>query len=140
MEKKLPSAPEVGVGAIVIKDSKILLVKRNKNPKKGQWAIPGGSVKLGETLQQAVEREIKEETGLVVQARDPIYTFDFIERDDRDQIRFHYVIIDLAADLIGGKLHPSDDAEDARWFAPEEIQDPGVTETTRLLLKKIRFI
>lgn len=140
MEKKILSAPEVGVGAIVFKDKKILLVKRNKDPKKGQWAIPGGSVKLGETLQEAAEREIKEETGLTVQARDPIYTFDFIQRDALDQIRFHYVIIDLAADLIGGELHPSDDADDARWFGPEEVEASGVTETTKTFLRKIRFI
>jgi len=130
----------VAVGAILIKDNKILLVKRNKDPSKGRWAIPGGSVRLGERLQEAVEREIREETGLIVKAGDPVYTFDFIERDKGGRIRFHYVIIDLAADLVGGELHPSDDAIDARWVSPEEIEEVEATESTKAFLRKIRFI
>jgi 8-oxo-dGTP diphosphatase len=133
------SAPQVAVGAIVIRDGEILLVKRGKEPNKGQWAIPGGSVQLGETLQTATEREIREETGLIVKAREPIYTFDFIEHDRRGQVRFHYVIVDLAADLVAGDLHAADDASDARWFGPEEIETVGVTETTKRFLKKIGF-
>jgi len=130
----------VAVGAILIKENRILLVKRNKQPRKGQWAIPGGSVKLGETLQEAAEREIREETGLIIKAKDPVYTFDLIERDPERKIRFHYVIIDLMADLIGGKLHPSDDALDARWFSSEEVDSLGVTKSTKEFLRRIRFI
>lgn len=134
------SAPRVAVGAIVMRDGEILLVKRGKDPNKGQWAIPGGSVQLGETLQEAAEREIREETGLTVKAGEPVYTFDFIERDRRGQVRFHYVIVDLAADLAGGKIHPADDASDAGWFSPEEVEEAGVTETTKNFLRKIGFI
>ena len=134
-----PLTPQVAVGAIVIKDNKILLVKRGKDPGRGQWAIPGGSVKLGETLQEAAEREIREETGLVVRAREPVYTFDFIERDNQE-VRFHYVIIDLMADLIGGELHPSDDAVDARWVRQEEVDALAVNKSTKEFLKKIQFI
>jgi 8-oxo-dGTP diphosphatase len=132
-------APQVAVGAIILRNHKILLVKRNKDPNKGQWAIPGGSVKLGETLQKAVEREVREETGLIVKARDPVYTFDLIERENR-KIRFHYVIVDLMADLMGGKLHPSDDASDARWFHSNEVKDFEVTESTKDFLRRFRFI
>jgi len=130
----------VAVGAIVIKENRILLVKRNKEPGAGAWAIPGGSVRLGETLQEAVERESLEETGLRVKAKDPVHTFELIKRDHENRIRFHYVIIDLLADLIGGELRPSDDAADARWFTPEDIESVGVTESTREFLRKIRFI
>ena len=132
-------APRVAVGAVVIDHHKILLVKRKKDPGKGLWAIPGGSVKLGETLQKAAEGEIREETGLIVKAKDPIYTFDVIERENR-KIRFHYVIVDLMADLMGGKLRPSDDALDARWFRAQEIQEFEVSERTRDFLEKFGFI
>ena len=138
MRKSL-NAPRVAVGAIVLKNDEILLVKRNKDPNKGQWAIPGGSVKLGETLQKAVEREVREETGLIVKAKDPIYTFDLIERENR-KIRFHFVIVDLMADLMGGKLRPSDDASDARWFRSEEVKDFEVTKSTVDFLRKFGFI
>jgi 8-oxo-dGTP diphosphatase len=130
----------VAVGAIVIKENKILLIKRNKEPGKGKWAIPGGSLKLGETLQEATEREVREETGLTIKVKEPVYTFDLIERDHQGQIRFHYVIVDLMADMIGGELRPSDDAVDARWLTPEDIESVGVTESTKEFLRKIRFI
>ena len=140
LEDKPVVTPQVAIGAVVTDHDRILLVKRDKEPGKGKWAIPGGSVEAGETLQEAAEREIREETGLRVRAGNPIYVFDYIERDKKGQIRFHYVIIDLAAELIDGNLCPSDDASDAGWFAAEQIQDLKVTESTRAFLKKIKFI
>jgi len=139
-KKRALPMPQVAIGGVIIEDSKILLVKRNKEPHKGEWAIPGGSVKLGETLQRAVEREIREETGLVVSAKEPIHVFDLIERDRQGHLRFHYVIVDLRADYVAGTLHPSDDAADARWFAPKEIKGLRITETTKEFLKKIQFL
>ena len=137
---RAPLAPQVAIGAVVIRNKKILLVKRKKEPGRGLWAIPGGSVQLGETLQEAAEREVLEETGLVVKAKQPIYLFDYIERDERNQVRFHYVIIDLEANLTGGRLCAADDALDARWFSPEEIRDAPVTKNTRRFLQKIKFV
>jgi len=84
-----PPAPRVAVGAVVIRAGSVLLVRRGKAPSDGQWAIPGGSVELGETLQQAAEREILEETGIRIRAGKPVYTFDLIERDRQKRIRFH---------------------------------------------------
>lgn len=130
----------VAVGAIVVYDGKILLVKRNKAPHKDLWAIPGGSVKLGETLQEAAEREIREETGLTIKAKKPVYTFDLIERDEKGAVRFHYVIVDLSADYVSGKLHPADDVRDARWFSSEELSGIYLTESTRQLLFQIGFL
>jgi ADP-ribose pyrophosphatase len=139
-KKKALSMPQVAIGGVVMKDDKILLVKRHQEPHKGEWAIPGGSVKLGETLQGAVEREVREETGLVVNAKDPMHVFDLIERDEQGHLRFHYVIVDLRAEYVAGTLHPSDDAIDAQWFSPKEIKDIRITETTKEFLEKIQFL
>jgi len=137
---RYPDSPQCAVGAIVIREDKILLVKRGKHPGKGLWAIPGGRIELGETLQQAAEREIKEETGIIIQAKDPVYSFDVIHRDDQGRIRFHYVIVDLSADYVSGKLTPSSDAYDARWITARELDKFPVSRTTRKVLKEvIRF-
>lgn len=131
--------PRAAVGAVVIKEGKILMVKRSKAPQKGKWAIPGGSVKLGETLQEAAEREIKEETGLTIEANEPVFAFDLIEQDSAGNILFHYVIIDLLADYIDGEVHPADDVSNAEWFGPEEIESLDIAKTTRYLLEKMNF-
>jgi ADP-ribose pyrophosphatase len=144
-EKKLssggyPGSPQVAVGAIVIKDNGVLLVKRNKPPGEGLWAIPGGRVELGETLQQAAEREILEETGLKIRAGDPLYTFEVIEPDDVGRIQFHYVIVDLMADYLGGEINPGDDVSEARWVTAEEFEGLPVSQSTRKVLTNvIRF-
>lgn len=128
--------PRVTVGAIVTKENKILLVKRKRPPHQGCWAIPGGKIELGETLQQAAEREIKEETGITICAKDPIYIFDYIERDESGDIRFHYVIIDVAADYLSGDLQSGDDAEMVDWFTIDEAEKLPLTLSTQKLLKE----
>ncbi|UCD88315.1 MAG: NUDIX hydrolase [Desulfobacterales bacterium] len=130
-------SPQVAVGAIVVRENEVLLVKRSQPPSKGRWAIPGGRVELGETLQQAAEREIMEETGLTIRALNPIYTFEVIERDDAGRIRFHYVIVDLLADYVSGELKPSDDASEAQWVTPEELEGLPVSKTTREVLANV---
>lgn len=130
----------MAVGAIVVKDAKILLVKRTKAPNKDLWAIPGGSLELGETLQEAAEREVREETGLIIRAEEPVYTFDLIERDERGIVRFHYVIVDLSAEYLSGALCAGDDALDARWFAPGDLKQIAMSDSTRNLLHKIGFL
>lgn len=131
-----PDSPRPAVGAIVIRNNKVLLVKRSQPPGEGLWAIPGGRVKLGETLQAAAEREVREETGLTVRARSPLYAFDLIDRDDAGRIRYHYVIVDLLADYIKGEPHPDDDACEARWVTSDELQALPASETTRQVLRK----
>ncbi len=131
-----PKCPQVAVGAIVFKEDKILLVLRGKPPAENLWSIPGGSVELGETLQEATEREIREEAGITIRAREPVYTFDVLERDNKGNVRFHYVIVDLAADYISGELRPGDDAIDVRWFSAGEVNKLKVSEATLKLLNK----
>ena len=131
-----PTVPRVAVGAVIFKDDKVLLVLRRKPPAENQWSIPGGCVELGETLQEAAEREILEETGIFVRAREPIFSFDVIERDEGGRIRFHYVILDLAADYIHGKIKAGDDALEASWVSSKEINARKVSAATRKLLKE----
>jgi 8-oxo-dGTP diphosphatase len=130
-----PDHPRVAVGAVVFKDERVLLIKRGQPPAQDLWAIPGGGVKIGETLQEAAEREILEETGIQIRAAKPIYTFDVIERDAAGKVRFHYVIVDLAADYVMGKPSPGDDAVEARWIPAEEINNLKVSAATVNLLK-----
>ena len=129
-----PALPQVAVGAVVFHENRVLLVRRGKAPAIGQWAIPGGRVELGESLARAAEREIEEETGLLVAAGDPIYVFDIIDRDASGRIRFHYVIVDLMARYLGGRLRHGDDACEARWVAADELPDLEVSRPTRHLL------
>ena len=130
-----PGNPRVAVGAVVFKEECVLLVRRGQPPAEDLWAIPGGSVEIGETLQAAAEREILEETGIQIRALKPIYTFDVIDRDAAGKVRFHYVIVDLAADYIRGEPVPGDDALDARWVSAGEISGLEVSTATLKLLK-----
>ena len=131
-----PDAPRAAVGAIVIRDNTVLLVKRRQPPDQGLWAIPGGRVELGETLQEAAEREVREETGVIVRAQGPVYAFDLIERDDAGRIRFHYIIVDLMADYVTGEPTPGDDASAARWVTSKELDALPATRTTKEALRK----
>ena len=130
-----PDKPRVAVGAVVFNKQRVLLVRRGQPPSQGLWAIPGGSVEIGETLQEAAEREILEETGITIRAAEPVYTFDAIERDATGKVRFHYVIIDLGADYISGDPAAGDDALEARWVTAQEINDLSVSAPTLKLLK-----
>jgi 8-oxo-dGTP diphosphatase len=129
-----PNIPRPAVGAVVFKGNAVLLVRRGNAPARGMWAIPGGSIRLGETLQAAAEREILEETGVVIRARDPVFVFDVILRDARGKVKYHYVIVDLAADYVSGDPQAGDDAIDARWIARDELAGLAVNPATRRLL------
>lgn len=130
-----PNNPRVAVGAIVFNNNRVLLVRRGRPPSQNLWAIPGGSVEIGETLQEAAEREIFEETGITIRAGEPVYTFDAIERDNTGRIRFHYVIVDLGADYVAGDPKAGDDAVEARWVTAQEINELNVSAPTLKLLK-----
>ncbi|MBN1549033.1 MAG: NUDIX hydrolase [Syntrophaceae bacterium] len=135
-----PDRPRVGVGALVIHEDKVLLVRRGVAPNEGQWAVPGGSLELGETLQTGAERETLEETGVTVRAKKPVYAFDYIERDDSGMVRFHFVIVDLSTEYISGEPVGHDDALEARWVGKVEITALPVGENTLKLLRYVGFI
>ena len=127
--------PIVGVGAVVIYNSKVLLIQRATPPYQGQWCIPGGKVRFGATLQQAAEREIKEETGITIKAGGPVYSFEIINTDaDNDPV--HFVVIDLEAEYLSGEINASSDAQDVAWFSKEEVVQQAVEKHTLKFLQQ----
>lgn len=140
VSKVYPDAPRVAVGAVVTHEDKVLLVLRGQAPAKDMWAIPGGSVNLGETLQAAAEREVLEETGLQIKAGEVIYTFDAILHDEAGRVQYHYVILDLKGEALDPSqpLQAADDVYDAGWFTLADLDRPDLvlSDTTRALLQE----
>ena len=139
-KREYPDYPRVGVGAVVIKDGGVLMVKRAARPNKNLWAIPGGMLELGETLQEGAQREIYEETGIRIKAGKPVYTFELLERDATERVLFHYLVVDLEAEYLEGDITPASDALDARWVTPEECTILPLSHQTRNILRTISFL
>ncbi|MGD0732109.1 MAG: NUDIX hydrolase [Terracidiphilus sp.] len=119
MQREFPEAPLVGVGAVIVQEGRVLLVRRGAEPLKGQWSLPGGMLELGEGLLDAVVREVKEETGLTVEPVELIELLDRIHRDG-ERVRFHYVLADYLCRLVSGTLQAASDADAARWVERAE--------------------
>jgi 8-oxo-dGTP diphosphatase len=130
MQRQYPNQPLVGVGAIIVDGGRVALVKRAKAPLLGEWSIPGGMLELGETVRFGAEREVLEETGLVVRAIELLGVFDRVVLDDAKRCQYHYVLIDFLCERISGILHAAGDAADARWFTLEEIGKLPLPEDT----------
>lgn len=123
--REYPLAPIAGVGAVLIAQEHVLLIRRGHEPLLGQWSLPGGAIELGETLEQAIRREVLEETGLAVQPVCILKTFDRIDRQPSGQVRFHYVLVDFLCTLPAGMsvAQASSDATEAIWAPIREIRD-----------------
>ena len=119
VEREFPLSPLVGVGGVVVHAGRVLLVQRGTEPLKGRWTIPGGLIDVGETLREAVIREVKEETGLDVEPLELIELLDRIHREE-DRVRYHYVIADYLCRVNGGTLGAASDAADVRWVERAE--------------------
>lgn len=128
----------MGVGAFIVKNNKVLLVKRANEPNKGKWSIPGGVVKLGESLIDALKREIFEETGLEIEALDVACVSEEIVRDNTG-IKFHYVIIDFFAKVVGGELRVGSDAEDAKWISFDELDEVEIVDFVKKLIDNFKM-
>jgi len=114
MQREFTLAPLVGVGAVVVDEGRVLLVRRGREPLKGQWSLPGGMLELGESLTAGVAREVLEETGLNVEPIELIELLDRIHHEE-ERVRFHYVIADYLCRVTGGILQAASDADDVRW-------------------------
>lgn len=141
MAREYPAHPVVGVGAVVVRDGRALIIKRAHEPRKGEWSLPGGLLELGESLQDAARREIKEETSLDVEVGPVIETFDRVHRDDQGRIRYHFVIVDFVCWPGDGNAIPGSDAEGVAWVAAHEIDDYAVNAHAKeVILRGLAFV
>ncbi|MEO0411644.1 MAG: NUDIX hydrolase [Pseudomonadota bacterium] len=140
MKRSYPDRPIVGVGVVVLNADKVLLVKRGNPPKAEEWSLPGGAQDIGETLQEAGIREVKEETGLTITISGLVDAVDFIEKDDFGKPRFHYSLIDFWAVSSDRELRPGDDALSVQWAAHDRIDAlPLWSETKRVIHKAFKL-
>ena len=135
VRREYPQQPLIGVGAIIVEQQGVLLVKRGKAPLLGEWSIPGGMLELGETLRDGAEREALEETGLVVRATELLGVFERIVPDKSDRTLYHYVLIDFLCERISGEVRASGDAADAQWFTAEQVNRLSLPQDTRNVIR-----
>jgi ADP-ribose pyrophosphatase len=140
VQREYPKQPLVGVGALIVQNGRVVLIKRGHPPLLGEWSIPGGMLELGETVRQGAEREAFEETSLRVRATDLLGVFDRVIPDNEKQTLYHYVLIDFLCEIVSGELKASGDAADARWFTLEEVNSlplpMDTVEVIRLALSR----
>ena len=116
-----PNRPLIGIGVVVFKDDRVLLIRRGKPPRQGQWSLPGGRQRLGERVEEAAAREVREETGLEVAVGGLVDVLDSITRDDRGAVEYHYTLIDLLAEWRAGEARAGHDAADVTWADPANL-------------------
>jgi ADP-ribose pyrophosphatase YjhB (NUDIX family) len=136
MQREFPEVPLVGVGAIIIEDSRVVLVKRLHPPLQSEWSIPGGVLEVGEMVRDAAIREAREETGLTVEPGELLGVFDRILRDPQQRVQYHYVLIDFLCRRVAGHLAAASDAAEVRWFTPEELPSLNLAHDTLEVIQK----
>jgi 8-oxo-dGTP diphosphatase len=142
MARQYPDRPVVGVGGVIIEQGRALLIRRGSEPLLGQWSIPGGTLELGETLQEGVARELLEETGITVRVLDVIEVFDriFLEPAAANQAdarpKFHYVIVDYLCERISGEPRAASDVTDVAYATEEELERFALTPTATRVLRR----
>jgi 8-oxo-dGTP diphosphatase len=136
MQREFPETPLVGVGAIIIENSRVLLVKRAHPPLQAQWSIPGGVLEVGELVREAAIREAREETGLIVEPQVLLGVYDRVLRNTEQRVQYHYVLIDFLCRRVGGELAAASDAAEVRWFTREELPLLNLAEDTQDVIHK----
>jgi mutator protein MutT len=126
--RQYPDRPIAGVGAVIVDDGKVVLIRRRYEPLKGHWSLPGGMVEIGETLEAALAREMLEETGLVVEVGPVIEVFDRITRDEQQRVRYHFVLIDYLCWPASGELRAGSDVDAAVWADPRQLAEYELTD------------
>ena len=128
MSREYPDHPRVGVGAVVFHGRRVLLVRRGGPPAAGKWSVPGGLVELGETTEEAVRREVREECGCDVRLIGLAGIVERVIRDEAGRVRYHWVLVDYAAVADGDAVRAGTDAAEARWFDMDEVTRLDVTD------------
>src|SRR5258706_11532361 len=136
MPREYPDRPVLGVGAVIVQDGRVLLVRRGTEPLKGEWTLPGGMVELGEALHDAIARECLEETGLVIQPKSVVEVFEKIYPGEKRSPRFHYVIVDYLCNVLGGELRAGSDVDEVKWANDAELAASKVVEFTQQVIRK----
>ena len=129
-----PSHPVVGVGVVVWRDQQVLLIRRGRPPKVDEWSLPGGRQELGETVAAAGQREVLEETGVRIEIQDVVAVVDLIDRDEQEQVRFHYTLVDLEGEWQSGEALAGDDAAAVAWVGLDDLPEYTLwSETERVI-------
>ena len=136
MEREFPEVPLVGVGAIIIEDGRVVLVKRVHPPLQAEWSIPGGVLEVGELVREAAIREAREETGLTVEPADLLGVYDRILRNPEKRVQYHYVLIDFLCRRVAGDIAAASDAAEVQWFTREELPALRLAEDTLDVIRK----
>jgi ADP-ribose pyrophosphatase YjhB (NUDIX family) len=126
----------VGAGALILGDGKLLLVKRGAHPGYGKWSVPGGLVELGEKVQDAMVREVKEEVGVDVEAVKLTDVADTITLDNSGRVQYHFVVVNFVARIVGGELKTASDISEARWVPIDEVEKVDLTNSFRTFFEK----
>src|SRR5258708_28494534 len=136
MQREFPEVPLVGVGAIIIEDARVVLVKRAHPPLQAEWSIPGGVLEVGELVRHAESREAREETGLTVEPGELLGVYDRILRSPERRVQYHYVLIDFLCRRVAGDLAAASDAAEVRCFAAEELSQLKLADDTLDVIRK----
>jgi 8-oxo-dGTP diphosphatase len=136
MKRDYPDRPIVGVGAVIVRDGRAVIVRRGGEPLAGEWSVPGGVLELGETLRQGAEREALEETGLNVRAGEVLEVFDSIVPDASGRTQYHFVLVDFLCKYVSGELRAGGDAADARWIALDDLPGLALRSSIEGVLRK----
>jgi 8-oxo-dGTP diphosphatase len=134
--REYPERPIVGVGAVIVEAGRVVLIRRRYEPLAGQWSLPGGTLELGETLEEGTAREMLEETGLVVHVGPVIEVFDRIKFDDERRVRYHFVLVDYLCWPISGELRAGSDVDDAVFAGVEELGGYGLTAKATAVIER----
>ena len=134
--RRYPQRPVLGIGALIFDRGRILLVERGREPLKGYWSLPGGVLEIGETLEQGIIREVREETGLEVEPLKMLEIFERIIRDSQGAPEYHYVLIDYVCRVTGGSLRAADDASRVAWVPRRLLSTYQITTGTLPVIEK----
>lgn len=131
-----PAHPLAAVGAVIWDGARVLLERRGRPPAQGSWALPGGLIDVGETVEAAVQREVREECGIEVTVGPILGVFEPIHRDSDGRIRYHYVVIDYLAYYLSGVVRAGDDADELCWVKPEDLAAYALTPATQAMIQR----